>query len=157
YLLLLEAHLQDGDDTWTGLRIHAMVMVEEETEIPLASALRLATGDVDLTFHHRIRYFPRRSNRERYAPTSPRLERVMLPWLNHCGPDYVFPNHARTGPWDEVSARRELKARCVAAGVTRPVTFEQLQLCPGCPDPPGMGRRPGDEAASDIDFAGLSD
>jgi integrase len=118
----LMEHLEGDDGTWSGLRIHALGMLLRETGMPLAGALRLTPRDVDTTFYRRIRYVPRRGGRERYAPISPRLERVLRRWLDHCGPDFLFPIRTRLAPWDEVSARSDLKARCRVAGVE--ITFE---------------------------------
>jgi integrase len=164
----LEDHVEQNDETWSGLRIYALVMLQEETGMLLASALRLTPQHVDRAFYRRIRYSPRRG-RERYAPVSVRLERVLRRWLDHCGPYYLFPNQTRWAPWDEVSARRALGAQCLAAGL-EPITFEQLQLCCARHDPEDAGAGapagvdeqagesgPGSGAGSDIDFDGLAE
>jgi hypothetical protein len=72
-------------------------------------------------------------------------------------PHFLFPNRNRLAPWDEVSARRDLKSRSLAAGVE--ITFEQLQQCRD---------RPRDDQAlsaavlpaqggSDIDYEGIAE
>jgi hypothetical protein len=124
----LMEHLEGDDGTWSGLRIRALVTLQRETGMPLAGALRLTPRDVEKAFFGgRIRYTSRRGARERHAPISSRAESVLRRWLDHCGPDFLFPNRTKFAPWDAVSARRDLKARSRAAGVE--ITFEQLQQC----------------------------
>jgi integrase len=126
-------HLKDQEGTLSGLRLYALTMIEAETEISLASALRLTPKDVDLAFRHRIRYFPRDGRRPRFAPTSHRLETVLCQWLEHCGASWLFPAHSKTNRWSQWSARQSLQAACRASGIEA-ITFEQLRRYPATSD-----------------------
>jgi hypothetical protein len=151
-------HLEGDDGTWSGLRIHALGMLLRETGMPLAGALRLTPRDVETAFfHRRIRYSSRRGARGRHAPISSRAEGVLRRWLDHCGPFFLFPNRTRLAPWDVVSARRDLKARCRAAGIA--ITFEQLQQCRDRPEddqPVDAAVWPA-ESGPDIDYDGIAE
>lgn len=152
----LEYFLEARANRWSGFRLFVLFMIEIETGIPLAAALRLTPDDIDLALEHAIRYRPRRGRMSR-APMSPRLETILSYWLRYCGPRWVLPARSRIVPWSEAAVNAELEATCRAIRIPQ-MTCQQLRWFhdehgPGGTNPwsePGSGHLSpqGDERAT---------
>jgi integrase len=119
-ILQVLEHLREGSESWDGGRLYALGSLYCYTGVRKVEGLRLRVTDVDfaqnVVFVHPNGRPLKTPGSEAPVPLPKALARILRPWIDRCGSEWVFPRLDREGPWLDGSIGRRPTDRLKLAG-----------------------------------------